>query len=100
MTKLCAGDWVEVRNREEILRTLDKSGRMQGLPFMPQDNASSDETQAALAEFDDHRLRVIRQDRNLGLTGNWKCRNGGIASTRGLKSPGLFCLTQHPCCPR
>ena len=22
------------------------------------------------------------------------------ASTRGLKSPGLFCLTQRPCCPR
>ena len=36
MTKLCAGDWVEVRSKEEILRTLDKSGRMQGLPFMPQ----------------------------------------------------------------
>ena len=36
MTKLSAGDWVEVRSKEEILRTLDKSGRMQGLPFMPQ----------------------------------------------------------------
>ena len=35
------------------------------------DNASSDETQAVLAEFDDHRLRVIRHDCNLGLTGNW-----------------------------
>ena len=36
MTKLSAGDWVEVRSKEEILRTLDKDGRMQGLPFMPQ----------------------------------------------------------------
>ena len=36
MTKLAAGDWVEVRSKEEILRTLDKDGRRQGLPFMPQ----------------------------------------------------------------
>jgi hypothetical protein len=36
MTKLCAGDWVEVRSKEEILRTLDKNGCMDGLPFMPQ----------------------------------------------------------------
>ena len=31
-----AGDWVEVRSREDILATLDKSGRLDGLPFMPQ----------------------------------------------------------------
>ena len=31
-----AGEWVEVRAKEEILRTLDKSGRLEGLPFMPQ----------------------------------------------------------------
>jgi len=30
------GNWVEVRSKEEILRTLDKKGRMEGLPFMPQ----------------------------------------------------------------
>ena len=36
MTKLRAGDWVEVRSKEEILRTLDKNGRLEGLPFMPQ----------------------------------------------------------------
>jgi hypothetical protein len=34
---LChAGDWVEVRGKEEILKTLDKQGRLEGLPFMPQ----------------------------------------------------------------
>ena len=44
------------------------------------DNASSDETQAVLAEFDDHRLRVIRQDRNLGMNGNW---NACLAEARG-----------------
>ncbi|HWB46471.1 MAG TPA: hypothetical protein VG900_13590 [Hyphomicrobiaceae bacterium] len=30
------GDLVEVRSKEEILATLDKNGRLEGLPFMPQ----------------------------------------------------------------
>lgn len=34
--KLRANEWVEVRSKEQILATLDKSGRMEGLPFMPQ----------------------------------------------------------------
>src|ERR1700688_1375978 len=34
--KVCAGDWVEVLSKEDILRTLDKNGRLDGLPFMPQ----------------------------------------------------------------
>jgi hypothetical protein len=34
--KLRAGDWVEVRSREEILATLDKRGRLDELPLMPQ----------------------------------------------------------------
>jgi hypothetical protein len=33
---LSAGDWVEVRSKEEILATLDANGRLEGLPFMPQ----------------------------------------------------------------
>jgi hypothetical protein len=33
---LRAGDWVEVRSKEEILATLDNNGRLEGLPFMPQ----------------------------------------------------------------
>jgi len=33
---LRAGDWVEVRSKEEILRTLDKKGQLEGLPFMPE----------------------------------------------------------------
>jgi hypothetical protein len=36
MNKLRAGDWVEVRSKGEILGTLDKQGRLDGLPFMPQ----------------------------------------------------------------
>jgi hypothetical protein len=30
------GDWVEVRSKEEILRSLDKTGQLEGMPFMPQ----------------------------------------------------------------
>jgi hypothetical protein len=33
---LRAGDWVEVRSREEILATLDRDGRLAGMPFMPE----------------------------------------------------------------
>jgi hypothetical protein len=33
--RLRAGEWVEVRSKEEILRTLDKTGQLDGLPFMP-----------------------------------------------------------------
>ena len=34
--KLHSGDWVVVRSKEEILATLDKNGRLEGLPFMPE----------------------------------------------------------------
>src|SRR5262245_7539384 len=44
------------------------------------DNASADETQIVLAEFNDHRLRVIRQERNLGLAANL---NACLAEARG-----------------
>ena len=33
---LRVGEWVEVRSKEEILATLDKKGRLEELPFMPQ----------------------------------------------------------------
>jgi hypothetical protein len=34
--KYQVGDWVEVRSKEEILRTLDNNGRLEGMPFMPE----------------------------------------------------------------
>jgi hypothetical protein len=34
--RLSAGDWVEVRIKEEILATLDAEGRLEGMPFMPE----------------------------------------------------------------
>ncbi|MEZ5821242.1 MAG: hypothetical protein R3D82_10575 [Xanthobacteraceae bacterium] len=33
---LRAGEWVQVRSREEILATLDANGRLEELPFMPE----------------------------------------------------------------
>jgi hypothetical protein len=35
-SRLRAGEWVEVRSREDILRTLDEKGQLDGLPFMPE----------------------------------------------------------------
>jgi hypothetical protein len=35
-TQLHSGEWVEVRSKEEILKTLDQRGQLEGLPFMPQ----------------------------------------------------------------
>ena len=34
--KLRAGDWVEIRSKEEILRTLDSKGQLDRMPFMPE----------------------------------------------------------------
>ena len=34
--KLQVGDWVEVRSKDEILRTLDRDGQLEGMPFMPE----------------------------------------------------------------
>jgi hypothetical protein len=34
--RLSAGDWVEVRSKEDILRTLDSNGQLDGMPFMPE----------------------------------------------------------------
>src|SRR5690349_2802614 len=36
ISKLRAGDWVEVLSKEEILTTLDLTGRLEQLPFMPE----------------------------------------------------------------
>jgi hypothetical protein len=35
-SRLRAGDWVQVRTREEILGTLDSRGMLDELPFMPE----------------------------------------------------------------
>lgn len=35
-SKFHSGDWVQVRSKEEILKTLDKNGQVDHLPFMPE----------------------------------------------------------------
>jgi hypothetical protein len=35
-SKLKAGDWVDIRSKEEILATLDAKGQLEGMPFMPE----------------------------------------------------------------
>jgi hypothetical protein len=50
INKLKAGDWVEVRGKEEILRTLDGRGRFEELPFMPE-----------MFAFCGRRLRVFKR---------------------------------------
>ena len=45
-----AGDWAEVRSKEEILATLDKNGQLEGLPFMPQ-----------MFQYCGQRLRVFKR---------------------------------------
>src|SRR5439155_7829027 len=34
--KLSAGDWVKVRSKKEILKTLDAKGQLDGMAFMPE----------------------------------------------------------------
>lgn len=47
---LRAGEWVQVLSKEEILRTLDEHGQLEGLPFMPE-----------MFEFCGKRLRVFKR---------------------------------------
>ena len=49
-SRLRAGEWVEVRSKEEILATLDKDGQLDGLPFMPE-----------MFEFCGQRLKVFKR---------------------------------------
>jgi hypothetical protein len=61
-----AGDWVVVRSKEEILRTLDQHGRLEGLPFMPE-----------MFEFCGKRMRVFRRAHKT-------CDTVNPIATRGL----------------
>jgi hypothetical protein len=47
---LSAGDWVQVRSRQEILGTLDPRGELEGLPFMPE-----------MFQYCDRRLQVWKR---------------------------------------
>jgi hypothetical protein len=72
--RLRAGEWVEVRTKEEILSTLDSNGRLDELPFMPE-----------MLQYCGKRLKVIKRahktcDPALGIQGR------GMSSTVFLEN--------------
>ena len=61
---LLAGETVEVRNREEILATLDQNGKLDAMPFMPE-----------MLQYCGKRFRVFkRADKTCDTVGNWSLR--------------------------
>lgn len=77
MLNLKAGDWVEVRSREEILATLDERGRLDNLPFMPE-----------MLEYCGQRLRVFkRADKTCEYTQGWSIRR----MTNSVHLEGVRC---------
>jgi hypothetical protein len=78
-SQFTAGEWVEVRSREEILSTLDGNGQLDGLPFMPE-----------MLQFCGQRLRVHRRahktcDPPNGLQGR---RMAGAVHLDGVRCDG------------
>ena len=67
--KLVAGEWVEVRSREEILATLDEQGEFANLPFMPE-----------MLEFCGRRFQVSKRAHKtcdtVNVTGGRRLANG------------------------
>lgn len=57
------GDIVEVRNREEILETLDSDGSLEGLPFLPE-----------MSLFCGRRFRVLREVNKILVEGETEMR--------------------------
>ena len=46
----CTGDWVEVRSKDKIRKTLDKNGQLEGMPFMPEMFAAAASVFASTSE--------------------------------------------------
>jgi hypothetical protein len=74
---LRAADWIEVRSKEEILRTLDQNGRLEGLPFMPQ-----------MFEYCGRRFRVYKRAHKTCDTVN---STGGRSLSDGIHLENLRC---------
>jgi hypothetical protein len=61
---LHAGDWVEVKSKEEILSSLDEHGNLDGMPFMPE-----------MLEYCGRRFRVYkRAHKTCDYSKNMECR--------------------------
>src|SRR5262245_40586459 len=70
-------------NRASLLKSCVKvalSQTYQHFELLVSDNASTDATAEVLREFNDPRLRVVRQPHNIGLIPNW---NACLAEARG-----------------
>ncbi|TIN31087.1 MAG: hypothetical protein E5Y31_04185 [Mesorhizobium sp.] len=74
---LRVGDWVEVRSKEEILRTLDTDGRLEKLPFMPQ-----------MFQYCGRRFRVYKRAHKTCDTINFA---GGRKLSSGIHLENLRC---------
>ena len=81
-SQLKAGDWVQVRTKDEILRTLDANGQLEALPFMPE-----------MFAFCGQRFKVFKrahktcdpdlQGRKMSRASTWRgCRCNGAAHGR------------------
>src|SRR4051794_29503598 len=77
---LCAGDWVEVRSREEILATLDANAQLDGLPFMPE-----------MFAFCGRRCRVFKRAHKTCDTVNDTAANKGRRMKDAVHLEGLRC---------
>ncbi|WP_081851090.1 glycosyltransferase family 2 protein [Bradyrhizobium sp. URHD0069] len=70
-------------NRAALLRGCIQSALSQtyaNIEILVSNNASTDNTEEVLREFNDKRLRVLRQETNIGLLPNW---NACVAAARG-----------------
>jgi glycosyltransferase involved in cell wall biosynthesis len=70
-------------NRAALLRNcvaLALAQTHRNFELLVSDNASTDETGDVLRQFTDARLRVLRQERNIGLLSNW---NACLAAAKG-----------------
>src|SRR3954447_3988085 len=74
---------IPTRNRSGFLREAIESCLRQtftDFELLVCDNASTDDTAAVVASFDDPRIRYVRNSADLGMVGNW---NRCIAEARG-----------------
>jgi hypothetical protein len=73
MARLSSGDLVEVRSKQEILRTLDKQGRLEGMPFMPQ-----------MFDYCGKRFKVYKRAHKTCDTIVWNWDSPGRSVDRGI----------------
>src|SRR5215510_12536323 len=76
-SNLRVGDWVEVRSKQEILRTLDKQGQLDALPFMP-----------GMFQYCGQRFRVFKRAHKTCDTVN---RSGGRRMVNAVHLEGIRC---------